>query len=91
MEAPADMHQYLAKAQLQNYEGHRAMMEAFGLNKYNTATGVVQWMGANPWPSLIWHTYDYYLYPAGTYFGMKKSMEPLHVMYSYKSHEVEYH
>ena len=86
--APADIHQYLSKAQLQNYEGHRAMMEAFGLKKYNTATGVVQWMLANPWPSLIWHTYDYYLYPAGTYFGMKKSMEPLHVMYSYASHNV---
>jgi len=81
--------EYLAKAQLQNYEGHRAMMEAYGLNKYNTATGVVQWMLCNPWPSLIWHTYDYYLYPAGTYFGMKKSMEPLHVMYSYKSNEVQ--
>src|ERR1043166_9971006 len=64
------------------------MMEAYGLDKYNTATGVVQWMLSNPWPSLIWHTYDYYLYPAGTYFGMKKSMEPLHVMYSYKSNEV---
>ncbi len=85
---PKDMHDYLAKAQLQNYEGHRAMMEGFGLKKYNTATGVVQWMLANPWPSLIWHTYDYYLYPAGTYFGMKKSMEPLHVMYSYASHSV---
>ena len=83
-----DMHQYLAKAQLQNYEGNRAMMEAYGLHKYNYATGVVQWMLANPWPSLIWHTYDYYLYPAGTYFGMKKSMEPLHVMYSYKDNEV---
>lgn len=83
-----DIHEYLAKAQLQNYEGNRAMMEAYGLHKYNTATGVVQWMLANPWPSLIWHTYDYYLYPAGTYFGMKKSMEPLHVMYSYKSNEV---
>src|SRR5204863_2567166 len=81
--------EYLAKAQLQNYEGHRAMMEAYGLNKYNTATGVVQWMLCNPWPSLIWHTYDYYLYPAGTYFGMKKSMEPLHVMYSYKANEVD--
>lgn len=80
---------YIAKAQLQNYEGHRAMMEGYGLNKYNTATGVVQWMLCNPWPSLIWHTYDYYLYPAGTYFGMKKSMEPLHVMYSYKSNEVD--
>lgn len=80
---------YLAKAQLQNYEGERAMMEAYGLKKYNTATGVVQWMLANPWPSLIWHTYDYYLYPAGSYFGMKKAMEPLHVMYSYKSNEVD--
>ncbi|MEP6682207.1 MAG: glycoside hydrolase family 2 protein, partial [Parafilimonas sp.] len=84
-----DIHQYLAKAQLQNYEGNRAMMEAYGLHKYNTATGVVQWMLANAWPSLIWHTYDYYLYPAGTYFGMKKSMEPLHVMYSYKDNAVD--
>ena len=80
--------EFVAKAQAQNYEGHRAMMEAYGLYKYNTATGVVQWMLSNPWPSLIWHTYDYYLYPAGTYFGMKKSLEPLHVQYSYKSKEV---
>ncbi len=80
--------EFVAKAQAQNYEGHRAMMEAYGLYKYNTATGVVQWMLSNPWPSLIWHTYDYYLYPAGTYFGMKKSLEPLHVQYSYKSREV---
>src|SRR5665213_449624 len=79
---------FVARAQAQNYEGHRAMMEAYGLNKYHTATGVDQWMLGNPWPSLIWHTYDYYLYPAGTYFGMKKSMEPLHVQYSYKSKEI---
>jgi exo-1,4-beta-D-glucosaminidase len=85
---PASMKEYVTRAQAQNYEGHRAMMEAYGLKKYNYATGVVQWMLGNPWPSLIWHTYDYYLYPAGTYFGMKKSMEPLHVMYSYKSNDV---
>ena len=83
-----DIKDYLAKAQAQNYEAHRAMMEAYGLHKYHLATGVVQWMGSNPWPGLIWHTYDYYLYPAGTYFGMKKSMEPLHIMYSYASNEV---
>jgi len=86
---PADIMDYLNKAQLQNYEGHRAMMEGYGLKKYNNATGVVQWMLSNPWPSLIWHTYDYYLYPAGTYFGMKKSLEPLHTMYSYKSNAVD--
>jgi exo-1,4-beta-D-glucosaminidase len=86
---PASIQQYLAFAQAQNYEGHRAMMEAYGLKKYHNATGVVQWMLSNPWPSLIWHTYDYYLYPGGTYFGMKKSMEPLHVMYSYQSNSVD--
>lgn len=80
--------EFVDKAQAQNYEAHRAMMEAYGLNKYKTATGVVQWMLSNPWPGLIWHTYDYYLYPAGTYFGMKKSMEPLHIQYSYKSKEI---
>ena len=85
---PANIGQYIAEAQAQNYEAHRAMMEGYGLHKYHTATGVVQWMGSNPWPGLIWHTYDYYLYPAGTYFGMKKSMEPLHIMYSYASNSV---
>ena len=84
-----DIKDYIAKAQAQNYEAHRAMMESYGLHKYHTATGVVQWMGSNPWPGLIWHTYDYYLYPAGTYFGMKISMEPLHVMYSYANNEVD--
>jgi exo-1,4-beta-D-glucosaminidase len=86
---PADIKEYVAEAQAQNYEAHRAMMEGYGLHKYNTATGVVQWMGSNPWPGLIWHTYDYYLYPAGTYFGMKKSMETLHIMYSYANKEVD--
>jgi exo-1,4-beta-D-glucosaminidase len=79
---------YAAKAQAQNYEAQRAMMEAYGLHKYHSATGVVQWMLNNPWPSLIWHTFDYYLYPGGTYFGMKKAMEPLHVLYSYRTNEV---
>jgi exo-1,4-beta-D-glucosaminidase len=86
--ASPSIQNYAAKAQAQNYEAHRAMMEAYGLHKYNTATGVVQWMLSNPWPGLIWHTYDYYLYPSGTYFGMKKAMEPLHIMYSYASNSV---
>jgi exo-1,4-beta-D-glucosaminidase len=86
---PNNIKDYIAIAQAQNYEAHRAMMEAYGLHKYKTATGVVQWMGSNPWPGIIWHTYDYYLYPAGTYFGMKKSMEPLHIMYSYSANAVD--
>src|SRR5581483_5594295 len=78
---------YVKKSQLMTYEGERAMFEAFGRNKY-TATGVIQWMLNNAWPSIIWHLYDYYLRPGGGYFGAKKACEPLHVQYSYDDRSV---
>jgi exo-1,4-beta-D-glucosaminidase len=49
---------------------------------------VIQWMLNNSWPSLIWHLYDYYLVPAGGYFGTKKAMEPVHVQYGYDDQTV---
>jgi exo-1,4-beta-D-glucosaminidase len=57
------------------------MFEAYSRNKY-TSTGVIQWMLNNAWPSLIWHLYDYFLMPAGGYFGTKKACEPIHALYS---------
>lgn len=78
---------YERKAQAMTYDGERAMFEAYGRNKY-TATGVIQWMLNNAWPSLIWHLYDYYLVPAGGYFGTKKACEPVHVQYSYDDNSV---
>ena len=71
---------YARKAQALAYEGQRAMFEAFGRNKYE-ATGVIQWMLNNAWPSMIWHLYDYYLRPGGGYYGTKQACEPLHVQY----------
>ena len=78
---------YEWKSQAAAYEGERAMFEAFGRNR-GTATGVIQWMLNNAWPSIIWHLYDYYLRPGGGYFGTKKACEPLHVQYSYDDRSV---
>jgi exo-1,4-beta-D-glucosaminidase len=79
--------EFARKAQLQCYDGQRAMFEVYGRNKYNS-TGVIQWMMNNAWPSLIWHLYDYYLRPGGGYFGTKKACEPLHIQYSYDDRSV---
>ena len=79
--------EYSMKSQVQAYEAHRAMMEAYGRNKY-ASTGIIQWMLNNAWPSMIWHMYDWYLRPAGSYFGVKKACEPLHVQYSYDDRSV---
>ena len=78
---------YTLKAQLMNYEGIRAMFEAYSRNKY-TSTGVIQWMLNNAWPSMIWHLYDFYLRPAGGYFGAKRALEPLHPVYGYDDRSV---
>lgn len=85
--AATSLDDYERKAQAMTYDGERAMFEAYGRNKY-TATGVIQWMLNNAWPSLIWHLYDYYLVPAGGYFGTKKACEPVHVQYSYDDNSV---
>jgi exo-1,4-beta-D-glucosaminidase len=69
------------------YDNERSMFEAYARNKY-TATGVIQWMQNNAWPSLIWHLYDYYLVPAGGYFGTKKAQEIVHVQYDYDDNSV---
>jgi exo-1,4-beta-D-glucosaminidase len=37
---------------------------------------------------MIWHLYDFYLRPGGSYFGAKKACEPLHVQYSYDDRSV---
>ena len=86
--AAESVEEYARKAQMMSYEGERAMFEAFGRNKY-TSTGVIQWMLNNAWPGVIWHLYDWYLRPGGSYFGAKKACEPLHVQYSYDDRGVE--
>src|SRR5512135_2744117 len=83
----AGMEDYALKSQAIAYDGERAMFEAYARNKY-ASTGVIQWMLNNAWPSLIWHLYDYYLQPAGGYFGTKKANEPVHIQYSYDDRSV---
>jgi exo-1,4-beta-D-glucosaminidase len=84
---PAGLDDYEIKSQAMAYDAERAMFEAYARNKYNS-TGVIQWMINNAWPSLYWHLFDYFLQPAGGYFGTKKACEPVHIQYSYDDRSV---
>ena len=85
--APTSLEDFERKAQAMTYDNQRSMYEAYGRNKY-VSTGVIQWMLNNAWPSLIWHLYDYYLVPAGGYFGTKKSTEIVHIQYDWDTNSV---
>jgi exo-1,4-beta-D-glucosaminidase len=88
---PKDLADYVAKAQLENYDNVRAQFEAFNAHRHdaaNPSTGVIYWMLNSAWPSLHWNLYDYFLNPAGAYFGAKKANEPVHIQYSYDTRAI---
>lgn len=84
-----NLEEYNIKAQVQQYDSQRAVFEALNANKYTKATGWVQWMLNNAWPSMFWNLFDNYLNPNGSYFGAKKGNEPLHIMFDMASNEIK--
>lgn len=87
MGTPTSLADYVRKAQVMAYENERAMFEAFSRNKYG-ATGLIQWMLNNAWPSLHWNLFDWFLEPNGSTFGAKIANQPLHVQYSYDDRSI---
>ncbi len=87
---PKSLADYVAKSQLENYDDVRAQFEAFNarMGAAKPSTGVIYWMLNNAWPSLHWHLYDYFLNPAGAYFGAKMANEPVHIQYSYDTRAI---
>ncbi len=85
--APANLEEYIRKAQMANYEAIRAMFEAFSVNKYNT-TGIIQWMLNSAWPELYWQLFDYYLMPNGAFYGTKAASRPVNIVYNYGDKDI---
>lgn len=72
---------FAAKAQLAQYEGARAQFEAFAAQGWNTHKMTIYWMLNSHWPSFFGQLFDYYLRPGGAYFGAKKGLRPLSVVF----------
>jgi hypothetical protein len=77
--APADLDDFCRKAQMVNYERHRAMFEAWNNRMWNDTTGLLLWMTHPAWPSMIWQTYSYDYETHASYFGARKACEPIHI------------
>jgi exo-1,4-beta-D-glucosaminidase len=70
---PTSLEDYLEKAQLMDYEATRSQFEAYTAmwSAERPATGLIYWMLNNAWPSLHWNLWDYYMRPAGSFYGAK--------------------
>jgi exo-1,4-beta-D-glucosaminidase len=77
-----DAADFAFRAQACNYEGMRAMFEAFASNR-PLATGIIQWMHNAAWPKLYWQFYDYFLMPTGAFYGARQACRPQTLTYNY--------
>ena len=69
------------KAQLAHYEATRAQFESFAANGWDRHKMTIYWMLNSHWPSFFGNIFDYYLRPGGAYFGAKKGLRPLSVVF----------
>lgn len=85
--SPTSLDDYLLKAQAMDYEATRSEFEAYSAlqSADRPSTGIIYWMLNNAWPSLHWNLFDYYLKPAGSYFGAKIGGRAEHVAFGYGS------
>ena len=74
--------EFSKKAQLAAYEDSRAKYEAYATHWSNRKM-TINWMLNNHWPSFFGHLFDYYFKQGGGYFGAKKGLQPVSVVWDY--------
>lgn len=83
---PTSLNDFERKAQLMNYETHRAIFEGMNQELWTKSSGRLLWMTQPAWPSTMWqilsHDYDTH----GAFYGTKAAAEPVHVQMSLADH-----
>ena len=80
---PTGAEDFCKKAQLAHYENTRAQFENYAANSYATHKMSLYWMLDSHWPSFFGHLIDYYLKPGGAYYGAKKGLRPVSLVFDY--------
>ena len=86
--APNSLEDFERKAQLMNYETHRAIFEGMNQELWTKSSGRMLWMTQPAWPSTMWqilsHDYDTH----GAFYGTKSASETVHAQMSLTDHRL---
>lgn len=80
--APKNLADFVQKAQLMNYETHKAMYEGRLARMFEPAEGVLYWMSIPSQPSFVWQLIQYDLETNASFFGVKKACEHQHIQFT---------
>lgn len=76
-----DAEEFCRRAQVFNYNAHRVMFEAWNGRMWENTSGLLYWMSHPAWYSVVQQSYSHDYKTFGTYFGLKKGSEPVHVQW----------
>jgi hypothetical protein len=86
--APTSLEDFERKAQLMNYETHRAIFEGMNAELWTKSSGRLLWMTQPAWPSTMWqilsHDYDTH----ASFYGTQKGSEIVHAQMSLADHRL---
>ncbi len=77
---PANLADFVRKAQLMNYEAFRAMYEGRFARLFKPETGVITWMSHPAQPSFVWQLYSHDLEPNSSLYATREACQPVHIM-----------
>ncbi|KHJ36557.1 Exo-beta-D-glucosaminidase [Pedobacter glucosidilyticus] len=83
-----NLEDFCKKAQMINYDSHRAMFEAWNSKLWQNTSGLLLWMTHPAWPSTVWQVYSWDFETFGSYFASQKACEPVHVQMNLHNDEV---
>lgn len=75
----ADLKDFVRKAQLLNYEAHRAVFEGMNAELWSSNSGRLLWMSQSAWPSTVWQVISHDYDTNASFYGAMHACEPVHV------------
>ena len=76
--APSSFEDFVRKAQMLDYVGHRAIFEGFAARLWQPNSGRLIWMTQPAWPSMEWNFLSWDYDTQASFYGTQKACEPIH-------------
>lgn len=86
--APTSLEDFERKAQMLDYEDHRAIFEGMNAHLWAPNSARLLWMTQPAWPSNVWQILSSDYDTQSSFYAVKKACEPLHVQLDLSNYNV---
>jgi Exo-beta-D-glucosaminidase Ig-fold domain/Glycosyl hydrolases family 2/Concanavalin A-like lectin/glucanases superfamily/Glycosyl hydrolases family 2, sugar binding domain/Glycosyl hydrolases family 2, TIM barrel domain len=87
--APTGFEDFVRKAEMIDYAGHRAIFEGMAAHLWQPNSGRMIWMTQPAWPSTEWNFLSWDYDTQSSFYATKKALEPVHAQLNLDDESVD--